>query len=65
MHSRRLTGSWCAGVAMVGLLAGAAVPAQSTTGLLERRAAAPASDVATGIRVPATLAAPRSRPTTR
>ena len=60
MNSRRLIGSWCAGVAMVGLLAGAAVPAQSSTGVLDRRAAAPASGVATATRMPATLAAAKS-----
>ncbi|HVK34090.1 MAG TPA: hypothetical protein VM428_00375 [Microlunatus sp.] len=60
MNYRRLIGSACAGVALVGLLAGSAVPAQSTTPLLERRAVAAASDVATATRVPVTRAAARS-----
>ena len=60
MDYRRLIGSACAGVALVGLLAGSAVPAQSTTPLLERRAVAAGSDVATATRVPVTLPAARS-----
>ena len=60
MNYRRPIGSWCAGVAMVGLLAGAAVPAQSSTAVLDRRAAAPASETATTTRLPETLAAARS-----
>lgn len=60
MNYRRLIGSCCAGVAVVGLLAGAAVPAQSSTGVLEGRAAAPVSDMVTAARLPATLAAASS-----
>jgi predicted AlkP superfamily pyrophosphatase or phosphodiesterase len=49
MNYRRLIGSACASVVLVGLLAGSAVPAQATAPLLEHRAAAPVA----AARVPA------------